>query len=356
MNYHIAHSIGEFAETDWDALAGGEIARTHRWQRVMEAGWRGYQPRYALLQDPQGPLAIIIASLSDSFGVETWRQRFQQRLTLTVAPPFSSVNCGVQVRAGAALPALLPHLVQLLHKMARQEKRLLIGISNVPADQLEAWRAQRFGLAAQAPVSVLDLPASYEQYLSGLPKKSRAELRRIRRRAAAPDISFDHAPLAAGEGPQVYALLRQVFARHGAPVEKMPFDAEWFTLVQREMPGEMLLFKGYVDQTLTGVAPCLLSGPTLWWPMVGLHYELARSSYMYFLLMDEMIRWSIEHGIKRIYGGLTSEREKQRHGFKLQARWFCYRAQPAALNKMLNVAVSLARFGKSRLFQPRNVD
>ncbi len=334
LTYQIAESIHELDEKAWDALAGDEVVMSHRWQRVMEAGWQGYRARYALLRDRRGPLAAVVASLAQPFGCHNWVDRLLQRLTVALSAPFTSASCGISLRSGLALADVLPDLDRALGELARREKRLFVQIENVFATDLPAWQAQRFDCTSQAAVSVLDLPSGYEQYLQTLSAKNRSELRRMRRRADSLDVRFEHAPLA-GEGEQVYQLLCEVFARHGTSLADMPFGVAWFDLMEREMPGEMMLFKGYVGSELAGVSPCILGQKKLWWPMVGLHYDLARPSYMYFLLMDEMIHWSIERGLQRIYGGLTSEREKSKHGFRLQARWSCHRAHPLALNRAL---------------------
>jgi hypothetical protein len=75
--------------------------------------------------------------------------------------------------------------------------------------------------------------------------------------------------------------------------------------------------------------------------MIGLHYEIARPSFLYFLLQDEAIQWSIQHGLRRLYVGRTNEREKQKHGFYLEERWLCYRARVRPLNRVLAAALPL---------------
>jgi hypothetical protein len=76
------------------------------------------------------------------------------------------------------------------------------------------------------------------------------------------------------------------------------------------------------------------------WPAAGLHYELARPSSLYFVMLDHLIRWSIGKGMRRVYGGMTNEEQKARHGFHPQARWFCMRAHPGLLNGALALAVA----------------
>jgi len=56
-------------------------------------------------------------------------------------------------------------------------------------------------------------------------------------------------------------------------------------------------------------------------------------------MLDELIRWGIERGVRRIYGGMTNEQQKARHGFQARERWFCVRAHPGLLNRALGLAL-----------------
>ena len=123
----------------------------------------------------------------------------------------------------------------------------------------------------------------------------------------------------------------------------MPFTATLFEGLDREMPGDVLFIRGYAGETLAGASLCVFDETTMWAPMIGLHYEIARPSYLYFLQQDERVRLCIERGIRRIFSGKTNYREKQRHGFHQEERWFCYRANSHLLNRALALAFPLAR-------------
>lgn len=342
MRYQIARSIQEMDEAHWDAIAGDGVLMTHRWQRVMEAGWRDYHPCYLLLADNRGPLAIVVTEIGRTFGYTGWRKWLLKRLTLVLGAPFSSLTCGVMVRSGVEPAVVLPRLTRLLGQICRRERRVLLGVSSISTSDVAVWRAMNFSILPLQRTAVLDLPPDYAHYLQALSREERSRLRRLRRRGEACGVTFEHGPLA-GDGERIYPLFCEVFSRHGESLTDMPFTAEFFSILEREMPGQVQLFRGFVDGELAGVSLNILAGGMLWGPMMGLRYELARPSYLYFLLIDEVIRWSIEHRLRRIYGGLTSEREKQEQGFRLRERWFCCRAHPPLLNIALKGVVSLAR-------------
>lgn len=343
MRHQITRSIRELDEAQWDVIAGDEISMTHRWQRVMEAGWRDHRSRYLLLTDDRGPLAIAVAGSGRAFGYTGWPGRLIKRFALVLTAPLSSLNCGVMLRPGAEMAAVLPQLDRALGRICWRERRVLLAVINVPPGDVAVWRAMRFLSLPGERAAVLDLPPDYEQYVQTLAGEKRSRLRRIRRRGAAREVTFAHGP-PAGDGERIYPLFCEVFSRHGTPLTDMPFTAEFFSILEREMPGEVQLFRGFVGGELAGVSLGISAGKTLWWgPVIGLRYDLARPSYLYFLLIDEIIRWSIARGFRQIQGGLTGAREKQEQGFRLQERWICCRAHPPLLNVALRVAASLTR-------------
>ena len=348
MKMRVAQSIYEFALDEWDAVAGDELLMTHRWQRVMEACRRSYQPRYLLLEDQHGPYAAVIANAAES--IHSSRSRaLELSQALVISAPYSARDCGVALRPGVELADALPAIERGLARLARSMHRTLLVVSNVADADRAAWQGQQFVTLPQPAYNVIELNwSSHAAYLAALDPKQRSELRRMRRRAESMAVRFTREPLVEDD-EWLYPLLCEVYARHGTLAAQMPFGAELFPALARELPGEVLLFKGFVGEELAGYLLCLPSGDTVGWPAAGLRYELAHPSYLYFLLIDEMIGWGIEQGYRRILGGLTNEREKQKFGFTQRARWLCVRARSPLLNPLLTTALPLAlRLGQRR--------
>ena len=336
-----ASSIREINEQSWDAITHQVLSMSHRWIRSVEASWRFYEPHYLLLEDQQGPSAVIVANMyisPDKWMPIRW---LYQRFSLVIKPPFSFM-CSIVVRPGIALETILPELESALERLRQREKRLLTIIANVTCSDVTVWQHVGFLADPQPAVSSIDLPDTYETYLESLQRKDRQELRRIRKRAADFDVHFEIGPLK-DDSEEIYSLLCEVYAKHGTTREDMPFTPQLFTSLEREMPGETLVIRGYACGRLAGVSINLLDHSMLLGLMVGLRYEIARPSFLYFLLQDEAIRWSIEHKLKRFYVGRTNEREKQKHGFKQEPRWLCYRANLQPLTQVLSLAVPLAQ-------------
>jgi predicted N-acyltransferase len=327
MRLQVVDSIHDFDAERWDVLAGTEPTMTHRWQRVMESSRVAYQPRYLLAEDRNGPVAAIVAEKSPSFGGSGWRNLLLRRLTLIVSAPYSSRHCGIATRPGVSPD----YIDRLLRYLAWHERRPLLGIANVDSADLAGWKQRHFRARRQPPRMVLDLESpSYEQYLERLSAQARKELRRVRRRAADADVVVRQVPLD-GCATELYPLLAEVAHRHG-PVA---FSPELFPALARELNDRTVVLAASAKGTSAGFALCLRDGTSLLAIIAGLRYALAYPSSAYFVLLDELVRWSLEHGIERIYAGLSNEVQKQRHGFSPRARWMCVRAYPSPLNGLL---------------------
>jgi predicted N-acyltransferase len=333
-----ADSIRDLDESGWDALAADQIVMSHRWQRVMEASLADYRPRYVLARDPRGPLLGLVANTVEPFGRRGWREAVLKRLSIVVAAPYSSQHCGVMVRPGTAVSDVLPTVEWLLARLCWHEQRLLVGVANVPDHAVDHWRARGFAARAQSATMELDLPGTYLEYLARLSARDRGELRRIRRRAADHGAMVAHGPLRGTDG-HLFEMLAEVCERHThthTPAARAPrFTAALFPSLAREMGGDAVVFFGTVNGQPAGYFTCFVQGRTLVATLAGLRYDRARPSALYFLLIDEMIQWSVRHGIQRIQAGLSNEPQKRRHGFTPRRRWFCFRAYPGVLNRAL---------------------
>ena len=329
LTCRVVDSIRELDEERWDALTNGELMMSHRWQRVMEASRTAYRPRYLLAEDHRGPLLGVVADASQTFGRSGWQELLLQRTSLLVGAPFSSRHCGLSVRAGATLDQLDRPLAEL----SWQVRRPLLGITNLRDDQVAAWRARVYTARPQPASMLLDLDVpSYEVYLETLTSKVRRELGRTRRRALEMGVTFHHGLLTGGE-TELYPLLAEVCARHGW----MPFTPTLFPSLATEMPGQAIVLSGSGGGRTIGFFLCLRQGPLLLAILAGLRYELARPTSLYFLLLDELIRWSLQHGVRRIHAGLSNELQKWRHGFRSQPRWLCARAYPGPVNSLVGL-------------------
>lgn len=337
-----ANLIREIDEQRWNTAAGNLSLMAHRSLRVLESCWREYTPRYLLLENDQGPCLAAVANTRDAFknrGLMRWLYR---HLVLVFRSPYNT-ECGVAVHADHSLAALMPELLPVMERLCRKERRLFMAVSNVCATDLPLWQQAGFLTAPQRSTNIIDVPATYELYLGTLRPKYRSELLRIRRRAAEAGVRLEVSPLSEEEVAPIYSLFGEVHEKHGVSTEEIPFSSQFLTELCRHIPEQTLVVRGFVENQLSGAFLCACDGVTLWSQVAGLSYERSRPTQLYFLMIDEMIRWSIEHGIRQIYAGFSNDQLKQRQGFRTEERWICYRAALQPLNRLLALALPLAR-------------
>jgi predicted N-acyltransferase len=339
MRRTITDSIDHIDRERWDSVAGQDLTLSWRWQRVMEAGRQGYRPRYLLLEDTAGPLAAVVLHPAERFGRRGWADALLSRLMLVAPAPYSARQCGFALRAGVALQAALPDLERALETACWRERRPVLGVANLSRADLPVWLARGY-LAWRQPDSMyLDLGgASYPEYLDQLEPKTRSELARMRRRAVERGVTFDLGSLA-GHGRQLFELLAEVFARHGITRQAMPFTPGLFDALERELSPEVLLFEARVGGELGAFFLCLRNGDRLLAPFAGLRYALARPNFLYFLLIDELVRWSVAHRARWIFAGRSNDRQKARQGFSAEGRWLGVRTSPRLLSDAIGLVL-----------------
>ena len=321
LGIHTARSIHKLDEHAWDSIAADELMLSHRWQRVMEASRQNYRPRYVLVEDADGPLAIAVLQPGDADTQGAlWWHRITQRLTLTIAAPFSARASGYAIRCDADTSAGLDAIESAAPKLSR---RPLLAVGNVTAaDDVDVLCSRGYAAIARPATLHLELvAASYDDYLASLPKRDRQEIRRARRRAEEQDLTLSHGPIAPSAA-SLYPLLEEVSGRHNAVP---PFTPEIFGALSGEMSEDTLLFAAFIGGAPAGFVVCVRTAESLTAILVGLHYDLARPACVYTVLLDEMVRWSLSNGIHHIHAGLGNEDQKRRHGFTPRPRWTCLR-------------------------------
>ncbi len=303
---------------------------SHAWLRCMEDIQKRSHSVYALISDDRGPLAALAAPYLRS--VEPLRilggKRVAgalARLVLLATVPFYGGAGGLGLRSGESLERILPLLEPLLRGVCRRARRLALAVSNVSSGDLRAWRSLGYEDYELPPGAVLRLPGNYAGYLGLLGGRDRRELARIRRVAGKGMTTFE-AGSAVDDDAELYELLCERYARHGVGKNDVELKPKLFRCLQRDFPSSLVVFRGRVRGELAGFMLGLHRGEELYLLFSGYRYELSRPNFVYFLLYDEAIRWSLEHGVRSIDAGTTMLTEKTRQGFSPARRWVCWRA------------------------------
>jgi predicted N-acyltransferase len=333
MRVQVARSIHEFEPSRWDAVAGSRLPLSHAWLRLLETGALGYHALYLLVEDEQGPLA---AAVSPAWAVEWWeRAAFRQLLALY--PPYSASTSGLALREGCSLEATFPRLEPLLRKLAWKHGRLVTSLTVTSTAEAEYLQKQGFRTLEMSPGTVLPIQwSSYEDYLAAFPSRVRTGLGRSRRRAEKGGARVQVGVPILGLERQLYALLAKTFTLNGSK-SPPPFSERFFSAAVEQLGERVVLIAGYLGDELVGYVLAFHDHHSMITPLAGFD-EKARDAHVYFVVLQEALRWAIEHGLRRIYMGTTNYHIKERMGFQLQPRIACYRPSARLLEPMVSLA------------------
>lgn len=333
MRVQVARSIHEFEASRWDAVAGSRLPLSHAWLRLLETGALGYHALYLLVEDEQGPLA---AAVSPAWAVEWWeRAAFRQLLALY--PPYSASTSGLALREGCSFEETFPRLDPLLRQLAWKHGRLVTSLTVTSKAEAEYLQNQGFRTLEMSPGTILSVQwSTYEDYLAAFPSRTRTALQRSRKRAEKAGARIQAGVPILGMERQLYALLAKTFALNGSK-SPPPFSERFFSAAVEQLGERVVLIAGYLGDELVGYLLAFHDHHSLIAPLAGFD-EKVRDAHVYFVVLQETLRWAIEHGLRRIHFGTTNYSIKERLGFQLQPRIACYR--PSA--RLLEPVVALA--------------
>ncbi|MEI7999601.1 MAG: GNAT family N-acetyltransferase, partial [Candidatus Omnitrophota bacterium] len=189
---------------------------------------------------------------------------------------------------------------------------------------------------------------SFEEYLKTLSSSTREGLKRNFKKVDA-KVKFDLEitdTLNEETLSQVYELYLQTYNNHELGFEKL--TKEFFRKISMNMPGQVKYFLWRVDGKLVTFALCLVSGDYFIDYYLGFDYTVSNDYYLYFIRFRDLLKWCIDHGIKRYEMGQTSYEPKRRLGFNF-IRYYLYIKHRNKLLNFLLVPVS-------NLLKPENFD
>lgn len=347
----ITRQCEELPEPAWDKMCGSHQPFAHkRWLRLLEAIAKAYQPYYLQVWHESELVAGAICypqrhfHLSAHLSSPLLAWGVQQGLHL-VGP----LSChlplfaypGIILAEGIVTEAVLPLLVDELKKVQRDERSQLLSInplSTEPELLLSQWPG--FSSTHIVADAVLDIVwDSYEAYQMSLPGKKRAEIRRVRNRAADANVQVEECSLAETDDARVEALIQEVMIHHGTPYS---FNAQ---LVKRTAalldPCDYAHLIARHNGDIIGTLTLFLSEGIMLVRWAGLAYERTRDNYTYHLLMSETVRIAIERQARQLKLGGTAFTLKKQLGARLENRVALLKLRNPLLNQALKVALAL---------------
>jgi predicted N-acyltransferase len=329
-------SIAAIEARQWNALgAAASPFLRHEFLAALEhsgcigpqAGW---QPRYLVLRDAQGPAAAVASFIkTHSYGEFVfdfaWARAYERigrryYPKLTVAAPFTpATGPRLLVRPD------LDHTAYADRLLAELEQRAAgLGISSVHALFVDeparaACEARGWLLRRDCQFHWVNRGyADFEGYLASFTADKRKKVRRERRRVEDAGVHFQTLtgaqldPVVLG---RVYALHRDTFLRHGHEPYLSP---QFFAEIARTMPESLMVKLAMHGRTVVAAAIFFVGGGSLYGRYWGaaadyhsLHFETC---------YHQGIEFCIERGLTRFEPGTQGEHKVSR-GFEPAFTW-----------------------------------
>lgn len=368
LRFFVSQTIQDIPQQDWERLFGREIIEGWGYHKTIEeARLKGFSLYYLIAKRSDTLTAVFPFFITD-FSFATIIQGPLQKLIIKVQrmiPRFLRVKIlfvglptaeefYMGIAEEESLEEVLAGALKELHDFARREKAGLILFYNLKeltgrnAILIRHLEERGFSRMENFPNTLLPIRAhSLDEYLEGLSKNTRKDLRRKLRKASsrAPlrtELVEDITPIK----DAVYALYAQNFDDSDIHFELLSPD--FFVNICRTMPGVAKFFITREQDTVVAFNLCLVKGDTCIDKFIGFDRSRARTHHLYYVTFCHNLAWCIENGIRFYQLGITDYHPKLRLGAELVPLYIYI--------KLLNPFFNLFAKSVVRLLEPKRFD
>ncbi len=244
--------------------------------------------------------------------------RFLTARFLVCGSPTSEAWLGLTASVHPSLSSLL---LDAMRTIAQQTGSRWLAFKDFPDAYepfLDPLLNKGFCKIPSYPVGHLDLWfASFDEYLASLSKATRKDLRRkFRKIDGCVQVEMEarselHGPLL----DQAYTLYLNTFNKSQTQFELV--TKEFFERISSHLPNKTTYFLWRIEGRLVAFNLSLVDGSTLHDEYLGLDYGVAHQYHLYYLTFRDMIRWCLQHDIRRYATGTLNYDPKKRLDFRL---------------------------------------
>jgi len=251
--------------------------------------------------------------------VKAWQPDFM-KLRLLEVGHLASLGTTVEAVPGQR-EAFLQALAPALDEVATLEDADLGVIRDIPADRYVEFRVleeQGYRPALGFPIARLGLDwTGFEGYLAALKHKKRQNVRRLRARFDAPEISVELIDDYAPHADRLAELWAEVARRHGE-YEHERLTPAYFTAMAEHLPGRSHVIAIKRDGVIVGFGLGLIGDDEYFGVAEGMDYSVRDAYELYPNLFLEVIRVACELGMKSLNFGITTYDFKTSLGAELE--------------------------------------
>lgn len=335
IEYTVADTINAIPRDEWDSAFPEYVIEGWGYHKAIEeSGIKEFKLGYILAKEGnkivgilpfftcdfsfttiiQGPLQKVISR------VQKFIPRFMRANLLFLGLPTAEefyIGISAQADAGQVTEGLLNKAGEL----ARQNKIKVILLYNLSPRHAQLARhlgRKGFSRMVNYPNTAIAINAgSLEEYLKGLSKNTRKDIRRkLRPHPEAAGLSIEMlAELDDSQAQEIFNLYMSNFQDSDVRFETL--TPSFFQNICRFMPHSARIFLARARGKIVAFNLCLIKNDTCIDKFIGFDRRLARLIHLYHRTFCHNIDWCIKNGIKFYQMGITDYHPKIRLGAKL---------------------------------------
>ncbi len=317
----VVDTVDSVDAADWDDLSAGTPFAQHRWLRLAELVIAAHEPQYLLLRRDGRLVAAAVGSLERHTGNPTVNARIgwilRRSPILRVGVPILAAP-GVLVRATDRTDADLRALLDAVRRLARRRGVLFSTIDNISeadAPAVFATLPRLVPMPADTRLSLVE--PSFDDHMRSLPRKKRAEVERVDRRAAEAGVTVRRADVAELPGATLDRMLDTVLDKYGQRLRYLP---GMFGRAAELLGEDLTMVVAWRDGELVACATLLRCGDVVAARWMGRDYERTAGTSTYPAVIAGIVRHAFMTGARELRLGSSALDTKKHFGVTVVER------------------------------------
>lgn len=365
LTFSVSTSVKDIPQEDWDRLFGTDGVEGRGYHLTIEESGLNEFKIYYLLAKNGNNLAAAIPFFTTEFSFATIIQGNLQKTILKIQriinnflrirvifiglPTAEELYIGIPGQED--LPCILDGALKTINEFAKTkeiEALFFYNLSEKHRFLSGCLKSQGFGLMENFPNTRIKITSgSLEDFISGLGKNTRKELRRkLRESSASALLSTEKRGDVEGIIDDVYKLYLNNFSGSDVHFEKLTPD--FFLNISKNMPEETKYFITRDKDKIVAFNLCLVKNKVCIDKFVGFDKQLSRRYHLYYTTFCHNIGWCVKNNIEYYQMGITDYDPKIRLGAKLVPLHVYGKFMNPLLNAIAKIFI--------RFLSPKNFD
>jgi len=353
LGISVTQSAQELPLHEWDQLAKrcNPFAKV-KWLTYLEKSMSNYLPYYIQVHQNGALVYGLVFHQQENYQLSSHVKSKLSASILSIGLkvftpnsftlPMFATHGFISNSDNIAFENIWPDLLPVINKIQKKCGSYMFSV--YPLTDKEAQHMSTFGMV-QTPIlddAILNIEwPSFEEYQSALPRKYRAEIRRVRNRAKDHGVEIEQLPLASTKASVIERLMKNVIEKHNSTyllvddVVKITNDyldnTDYRHLVAR------------LDGQVIGTLTLFHSEGLVLVRWAGLDYERTANNFTYHYLMSETVKIAIEMGAHTLKLGGTVLVLKKKLGARIVQRSAVMELRFAFMNKCSQTLLRLMK-------------